>query len=78
MNAWRHDHKRAADLRLVDDIESEAEDWLVEDDEAAMIASQLDRLEAQLKFLARRLDRIRTALVTARRHGDREPALAGI
>lgn len=78
MNAVRHDHKRAADLRLVDDIERDAEEnWLVDQDEAAMIASQLDRLEAQLLFLARRLERFRTALARAAREGDREPALAG-
>ena len=57
MNALRHDHKRAADLRLVDDIERDAEEkWLVDEDEAAMIASQLDRLEAR----RRRASRIRS------------------
>lgn len=77
MSAVRHDHKRAANLRLVDDIDSDAEDWLVDEDEAAMIASQLDRLETQLVFLARRLERFRTALATVQRQSDREPVLAG-
>lgn len=67
---------RAA-LRLVDESESEAEGWLDDEDDAAMIAAELDRLEERMLFLAKRLEKVRAGLACARDHGDREAALAG-
>lgn len=51
---------------------------LADEDEAALIAAELDRLDTELLAVGQRLERLGTALAAALNVTDREPALAGV
>lgn len=77
MRLLRHDEMRAAELRLVHEMDS-APDGVGDEDDLVMMAEQIDRLEEELLVLERRLQQLRTGLCASVQDGDRQPALAGV